>query len=224
MLYTHLGDFDDVFEDQNFFLLCLSMKGGIDFLVSPLALVAYLSPLRHQAVINLSQRLRKLRVEEGQEPDLPEYDFDTWEFEWDGLRRQKLAKYGLLAIADLIVCITTILPLYITQYRFQPVREIILKEKRGFKELSLVAVQAALLVVDAIILLPLLPILFVTRVRWRPVQEQLRYDVWNDRRESFYLYVYTLYQILLLCFDLALSVPIGFILFITRYRRITLCG
>lgn len=46
---------------------------------------------------------------------------------------------------DIIVAATTLLPLYITQYRWAPIRSIIMKEKKGFKELSTIATFAGLL-------------------------------------------------------------------------------
>ncbi len=46
---------------------------------------------------------------------------------------------------DILVSTITLLPIWITQYRWAPIRVILLKEKKGFKELSTIVSFAGLL-------------------------------------------------------------------------------
>ena len=47
--------------------------------------------------------------------------------------------------SDLLVSVVTLFPLWLTQYRWAPVKVIINKQKKGFKELSTVVSFAGLL-------------------------------------------------------------------------------
>lgn len=94
----------------------------IDIWVAPFALLAYISPLRHSAISTLSARLEAERpsgtsnvtrnLNPNHDPNLdPNQPSGTsnvapheWEFEYNPRYREKVVKYGSLAIAGMYVC------------------------------------------------------------------------------------------------------------------------
>ena len=96
--------------------------------------------------------------------------------------------------------------LWISQYRFGPIRVVLATEKKGMNELKIVFGQTFLLAIDICIIWPLTMVILMTQVRWLPVLRILRNEnrLFEDFGESKKLYGAVFSQVQKLFIDVQL--------------------
>ena len=170
-----IGKYYDIYDSEWEFTMNLLYHAIIDFWVGPFALFAYMSPLRHASMTSLMERVNaEQNTSYTLLPHDWNYKYSLW-YRKKVVKYGALAVAGviclihiyifyimsasycthilmstciliqLLTMVDLLVSTITLLPIWLTQYRWAPIRAIILKDKKGFKELSTIVIYAALL-------------------------------------------------------------------------------
>jgi hypothetical protein len=94
-----------------------------------------------------------------------------------------------LALSD-VVLLPFIFLLFITYYRFKPIRVVLSIDKKGFRELNTIMGQTLLLMMDICIIWPFTILIFLSQVRWIPVYEifSKEVDLFDDFKKSMRLY------------------------------------
>jgi hypothetical protein len=146
------------------------------------------------------------------------YEVGDFDYQYDYELRQNIFYIGLLALCDLLL-LPMLLPLYITQYRYNAIKNDIFNQEGifGHRELFAVGSQFCLLFIDMIYLSWSLPLLYLTLLRWGPVEIELKHpDVFRKRNKRLYLQV--LKQLGFLILD-CLFFPALVIVLLSTYRR-----
>jgi len=217
--YTrHDCSWDDMYTRLCILFIFQPIHALIDLICAPFAFSVIISPFRCGRFFTHIKALQDEQQELNRDTSA---DYACgFEYHWSEKNRAYAIRTGCLCFSDVLM-IPFLLPLWISCYRFSPIKESMNKDTWGFDELGLVFEQFSYFLSDLIIIVPLLPILFLTRIRYKPVQalfdrarEENKSVVFDYNRD---LYVLLIAQFGKLLFDI-LVLPFTLFVLIFFYR------
>ena len=146
------------------------------------------------------------------------YEVGDFDYEYDYELRTDIFYIGLLGLSDLLL-LPMLLPLYITQYRYNSIKDDIFNDNGvfGHRELFTIASQFFMLLLDFVYLSWSIPLIFFTILRWKPVLNILSQPE-LFRRYNRELYLTILKQLGLILLDV-IFFPLLLVVLISSYRR-----